>query len=163
LRRYPYGGGRLDVFLAPAYILLVAAGVAPVWSWLWKRARPAVIVLVGFLALPLGQTIYRTAVPWSRPDFRTAVAFVFEAGEPTDAISGDHWELFYYTRDQPERYFPLAEIARRQPARVWVLTGTDPGVSEAVLSQVPTGWHQVETRRFNGTTAIMMEHRPDRL
>ena len=157
LGRYPFGGGRVNVFLAPGYILLVAAGLPPVWAWLWRRARPAVVLLIGLLAIPVGQTLYRTAVPWPRPDFREPVAFVLETAPPTDAISGDHWELLYYTRHQPDRYFPLAEIARRNPRRVWVLTGTDPGVPEAVQSQVPPTWRRVDPRDFGRTIAILME------
>jgi hypothetical protein len=157
LGKYPFGGGRLNVFLAPTYILLVAAGVPPIWAWLRVRAWPALIPIVGLLLLPVGQTIFRTAVPWSRPDFRTPVAFVFEDGQPEDALSGDHWELLYYTRHQPERYYPLAEIPRRMPTRLWVITGTDPGVTEAVLSQVPPGWQRVEAREFPGTTAVLMK------
>jgi hypothetical protein len=161
-RRYPYGGGRVDVFLAPGYILLVAAGLRPVWSWLWQRARPAVVVLVGLLLVPVGQVEFRTAVPWQRPDFREAVAFVLESGQPGDAVSGDHWELLYYTRHHAQRYLPLAEIAIQRPARVWVLTGTDPGVAEAVLSQVPSEWHQVDARTFPGTIAMLLERQPAR-
>jgi hypothetical protein len=160
LGRYPYGGGRVDVFLAPGYILLVAAGVGPAWAWLRTRARAAVVGLVGLLALPAGQVLYRTAVPWPRPDFREPVAFVLGPDGAGAPISGDHWELLYYTRHQPERYFPLGEIARRKPRRVWVLTGTDPGVPEAVLSQVPPDWQKVDSRTFTGTIAIRIEHRP---
>jgi hypothetical protein len=157
LGKYPYGGGRVDVFLAPGFILLVAAGVPPVWVWL--RFWPLRLALVAILALPFGQTVFRTAVPWVRPDFREPVAFVFEHAPPTDAISGDHWETLYYTRRQPDRYMPLADIARRRPARVWVITGTDPGVVESVLSQVPPEWHRVELRDFTATTAVLMERR----
>ena len=159
--RYPFGGGRVNVFLAPGYILLVAAGLAPTWEWLWRRAQPAVVLIVGLLAIPLGQTLYRTTVPWRRPDFREPVAFVFDTASSSDAISGDHWELLYYTRHQPDRYFPLAEIIRRNPPRVWVLTGTDPGVTEAVMSQVPPLWRRVDDRSFGRTIAILMERRPD--
>jgi hypothetical protein len=157
LDRYPYGGGRVNIFLAPAYILLVAAGVPPVWAWLWQNAKPGVIVIVGLLVLPLGQAIFRTAVPWTRPDFRTPVAFVLGEVPPDDSISGDHWELLYYTRHEPDRYFPLAKIARRRPRRVWVITGTDPGVTESVLGQVPADWHRVDSRTFDGTIAVLME------
>jgi hypothetical protein len=94
-----------------------------------------------------------------RPDFRAPVAFVFEHGRPDDAISGDHWETLYYTRDQPDRYLSLADIARRRPARVWVVTGTDPGVVESVLSQVPPEWRRVESREFSATIAVLMERR----
>ena len=150
----------MNAFLAPAYILLVADGVPPVWRWLSRSAKPAVIVIVALLAIPLGQAVFRTVVPWPRPDFRTPVHFVDEAGRPGDAISGDHWELLYYARHEPDRYFPLAEIARRRPLRVWVITGTDPGVTDSVLSQVPSEWHRVDSRTFDGTVAVLMERRP---
>lgn len=161
LGRYPFGGGRVNVFLAPGYILLVAAGLPPVWAWLWRRARPAVFLVMGVLAVPLGQTLYRTAVPWPRPDFREPVAFIVETAPPADVISGDHWELLYYTRGQPRRYFPLREIARRNPRRVWVVTGTDPGVTEGVVSQVPPKWRRVDARTFGRTIVILMERQAD--
>lgn len=159
--RYPFGGGRVNVFLAPGYLLLVAAGLPPVWDWLWRRARPAVALVIGLLAVPLGQTLYRTAVPWPRPDFREPVACVSEVASPSDAISGDHWELLYYTRRCLDRYFPLGEIARRNPRRVWVLTGTDPGVPEGVQGQVPPKWRRVHVRTFGRTLAILMERPAD--
>jgi hypothetical protein len=157
LGRYPFGGGRVNVFLAPGYILLVAAGLPPAWVWLRRRARPALVLVVGLLAVPLGQTLYRTAVPWPRPDVRAPVAFVLATAPPADAISGDHWETLYYARHQPDRYFPLAEIARRNPRRVWVITGTDPGVPDGVLAQVPTAWRRVEAHPFPGTIAMLLE------
>jgi hypothetical protein len=159
--RYPFGGGRVNVFLAPGYILLVAAGLPPVWAWLWRRARPAVVLMIGLLVVPLGQALYRTVIPWPRPDFREPVGFVIEAASTDDAISGDHWELLYYTRRQPGRYLPLREIAGRDPHRVWVVTGTDPGVPEAVVSQVPPKWRRVDARTFGRTIAILMERPAD--
>lgn len=160
LGKYPFGGGRVNAFLAPGYILFVAAGVPPAWAWLRARAWPLVAVLVGLLGLPAGQTAFRTAVPWVRPDFRAPIAFVFGHGRPGDAISGDHWESPYYTRHQPDRYMPLADIALRRPARVWVVTGTDPGVTESVLRQVPAEWRRIESHEFGATIAVLME-RPD--
>lgn len=157
LGRYPFGGGRVNVFLAPGFILLVAAGVVPAWTWLWHRLRPAVAVLIALVAIPLGQTVYRTATPWPRPDFREPTAFVFENGEADDSISGDHWELLFYTRHQPHRYFSLADITRVSPRRVWVVTGTDPGVAEAVVGRVPSAWRRADARMFQGTIAVLME------
>ena len=51
------------------------------------------------------------------------------------------------------------EIADRKPARVWVLTGTDPGVGESRLRQVPPDWQRVEARTFRGTIAVLFEYR----
>jgi hypothetical protein len=160
LGKYPFGGGRLNVFLAPGYILLVAEGVPPCWQWLRARAWLLLIVIVALLLMPVGQTIFRTAMPWPRPDFRTPVAFVFQNGRSGDVISGDHWELLYYTRDEYWRYETLGGIGSRKLTRVWVITGTDPGVVDAVLSQVPPIWRRVEAREFDGTIAVLMEFSP---
>jgi hypothetical protein len=43
-----------------------------------------------------------------------------------------------------------------------VLTGTDPGVTEAVLSQVPPEWHRVDQRTYPGTIAMLFERRAER-
>ena len=63
-------------------------------------------------------------------------------------------------RHRPDRVCDPGEIADRRPPRVWVLTGTDPGVGEARLSRVPAEWQRVDERRFPGTIAVLFMHRP---
>jgi hypothetical protein len=158
--KYPYGGARVSVFAAPALILLVAEGTPASWAWLRRRSRFAPVLLVLALAPPFGQTVYRAAVPWPRIDFRDAVSFADGQLRDGDLIASDHWEVLYYMRHQPDRVCDPGEIADRGPVRVWVLTGTDPGVGEARLSRVPTEWQRVDERRFPGTIAVLFEHRP---
>ncbi|HEX3152133.1 MAG TPA: hypothetical protein VHR66_28935 [Gemmataceae bacterium] len=160
LGKYPYGGVRVSVFAAPALILLVAAGTTPCWNWLQKSCRFAPLVLAIALALPTGQSLYRVVMPWPRIDFRDAVTFTRGQLRESDLIASDHWEVLYYMRDQPDQLCDIAEIADRQPPRVWVLTGTDPGIAEARISRVPADYHQVDARVFPGTIVVCFEHRP---
>jgi hypothetical protein len=158
--KYPYGGARVCAFAAPALILLVAEGVSACWRWLSRRSRLGPAVLGVVLALSLVQTAYRVAVPWPRADFRAAVEYVDAHWRDGDLIASDHWEVLYYTRGREDRVYQPAEIADRRPARVWVLTGTDPGVGEGRLRQVPADWPRVEARTFRGTVAVLFECRP---
>jgi hypothetical protein len=160
LGRYPYGGARVCVFAAPALILLVAEGVPVCGDWLCRRSwlGPAVLFIV--LVLPIAQTAYRIAVPWPRADFRAAVDYVNSQFREGDLVASDHWEVLYYTRGREERVCEPREIADRRPTRVWVLTGTDPGVGERRLRQVPPDWQRVDARTFRGTVAVRFERRP---
>ena len=158
--KYPYGGARVCVFAAPALVLLVAEGVPVCRDWLRRRSRLGPAVLAVVLVLPVVQTAYRIAVPWPRADFRAAVDYVDSQFRDGDLIASDHWEVLYYTRGREERVCEPSEIGGRRPARVWVLTGTDPGVGESRLRQVPPDWQRVDARTFRGTVAVLFEHRP---
>ena len=158
--KYPYGGARVCVFAAPALLLLVAEGAPTCWSWLARHHRFAPAILVIALTMPFAQTAYRVAVPWPRADFRAAVEYVEPRLAEGDLIASDHWEVLYYMRGREELVCEPAEIGDRQPVRVWVLTGTDPGVGEQRLNQVPADWQQAEEVVFRGTRAVLFEHRP---
>ena len=66
LGAYPYGGARVLVYAAPATVLLIAAGVPPVLSWLRPRSRLATLILLGLMLAPVAMSAYRLAVPWQR-------------------------------------------------------------------------------------------------
>lgn len=158
--KYPYGGARVCAFAAPALILLVAEGAPVCWRWLGRRCRVAPTLLVIALATPVAQTAYRVAVPWPRADFREAVGWVETRFRDGDLIASDHWEVLYYTRGREARVCRPDEIADRRPSRVWVLTGTDPGVGEIRFRQVPPDWRRVRERWFRGTIAVLYEYHP---
>jgi len=158
--KYPYGGARVCAFAAPGLILLVADGVPACWNRLRRRSRLGPIILAVALAPPFAQTAYRVVVPWPRADFRAAVDYVDSEFRDGDVIASDHWEVRYYTRDREDRVCEPRQIAARRPARVWVLTGTDPGVGEIRFRQVPPDWRRVGERRFHGTIAVLYEYRP---
>jgi hypothetical protein len=158
--KYPYGGARVCAFAAPALILLVAAGTPACWTWLRGKSRFAPALLVVALSMPVAQTAYRAIVPWPRADFREAVDYVNSQFEPGDVIASDHWEVLYYTRDCPERACDFPELADRRPDRIWVLTGTDPGIGEARFQRIPADWQRVNARTFHGTIVVLFEYRP---
>ena len=158
--KYPYGGARVCVFAAPALLLFVSEGVTACRAWLARYGRFAPAMLFAALALPFAQTAYRVAVPWPRADFRQAVDYVEARLGAGDLIASDHWEVLYYLRGREELVCEPAEIGARRPARVWVLTGTDPGVGELRLNQVPADWEWAGEVRFRGTRAVLFEHRP---
>ena len=158
--KYPYGGSRVCVFAAPALLLLVGEGVSPCWKWLVSRSRLAPLILIGALSLPFVQTVYRSAVPWPRADFREAVDFVESRMGTGDLIASDHWEVLYYMRGREVLLCDPAEVGNRRPSRVWIVTGTDPGVGEQRFEQLPSDWQQVDEVRFRGTRAVQFERRP---
>jgi hypothetical protein len=158
--KYPYGGARVCLFAAPALLLSVGEGVPPCWSWLRMRARPTPALLAVALVAPFAQTAYRLTIPWPRADFREAVEYVEPRFGPGDLIASDHWEVLYYMRGREELVCDPAEIGDRMPTRVWVLTGTDPGVGEQRLDRVPPDWQRVDEVRFRGTRAVLFEYRP---
>jgi hypothetical protein len=160
LGKYPYGGARVCVFAAPALLLLVAEGTPACWGWLRRWSWVATVPLVVALALPVAHSAYRVVVPWPRADFREAVDYVESQFRGGDLIASDHWEVLYYTRGREERVCQPNEIGERRPARVWVLTGTDPGVGEVRFRQVPPDWQRMGERRFHGTVAVLYEYRP---
>jgi hypothetical protein len=141
----------------------VAEGVPVCWQWLGRRSAVAPALLGIALALPVAQTAYRVAVPWPRANFREAVAWVKSRFRDGDLIASDHWEVLYYTRGHEDRLCRPDEIADRRPPRVWVLTGTDPGVGEIRFRQVPPEWRRVAEKRFHGTIAVLYEYHPPRL
>jgi hypothetical protein len=158
--KYPYGGARVSAFAAPALILLVAAGTPACCDWLCRRSRFAPLLLAAAFGLPLAQTAYRAVVPWPRADFREPVAFVESHWQSGDVIASDHWEVLYYSRCHPEHVCDFPELADRNPTRIWVLTGTDPGVGEARFARLPAGWERVGAWTFRGTVAVLFEYRP---
>jgi hypothetical protein len=160
LGKYPYGGARVCVFATPALILLVAEGVSTCWDWLRRWSWVATVPLLIALALPVAHSAYRVVVPWPRADFREAVEYIGSQLRDGDLIASDHWEVLYYSRGREERVCQPNEIGERRPARVWVLTGTDPGVGEVRFRQVPPDWQRVGERRFHGTIAVRYECRP---
>src|SRR4029079_1604521 len=130
LDKYPYGGARVCAFAAPTLVLLVAEGVPACWDWLRRRSRLGPPVLAIVLALPAAQTADRVVVPCPRASSRAAFDYVDAHFRDGDLIASDHWEVLYYTRGREDRLCQPTEIADPRPARVWVLTGTDPGVGE---------------------------------
>jgi hypothetical protein len=107
LGQYPLGPSRVVVFLAPACLFLVAAGMPTVYAWLRQRGRLATVPLLALLIVPLVQAGYRVVVPWVRNDLAEPSAFVLARRQADEPVAGGFWELSYYCRQLGPLYRPL--------------------------------------------------------
>ncbi len=57
-QRYPFGGARVLVYAAPAFVLLVGAGTPPAWDWLRRRHRLAPAALALLFLPPLYAAVH---------------------------------------------------------------------------------------------------------
>jgi hypothetical protein len=167
LGQYPLGPARVSAFLAPAALLLVAAGVAPALAWLRRRSPLAVPALAVLLLVPAGNVAYRLAVPWDRLDSAAPAAFVHRHRRPSEPVVGALWEQAYYFRRLGPLFRPLdpqpTEPAGPSPTstvgagednradgavrRLWLLRPNEEGGGCCLARLSPAGAWVVEARR----------------
>ena len=146
VQQYPFGASRVDVFAAPALLLLVAAGLPPTFAWLRPRAWAAAVVIGGLLLFPVLQAGYRAAVPWKRLDSATPAAFVLAHRQASEPVVGTLWEHTYYFH----RLGPLYRVLYPQP--------TEPPVPPATASAgLPPG---LDGRAARVTSVWIVAWRP---
>jgi hypothetical protein len=160
LHRYPYGGARVMVYAAPALIVLIGAGLAPVMGWMRQRGRIPAAVCLSLFLLPGVQAIHRVINPWERAETGQASSFVLNQCEPSDLILGNNWTHVYYFHDRGPRFHHFEGFATdaREARRAWILytsqTENEQRVREA-MSAVPSGWKVLEHREFRFTTVLL--------
>jgi hypothetical protein len=164
LHRYPYGGYRVMVYVAPALVLLMAAGIPPTLAWLRSRSRLAVAGAVVFLLLSPGFAAMRVVRPWERADTGGAAAFVFAHRLPQDPVLGNQWSTEYYFRnldpaylDGPGNHAGLAGMTTQD--RLWIVWSEevdDPVRHEHACALVPPGWAVLEEREFTWVTVLLI-------
>ena len=102
LHRFPFSG-RLVLFLVPAVILLVAAGVQATLdaTRAGRRLVPGMLVLV-LLGPSAGRAIFYAAAPPGREEMKALLAHVRDRKQPGDAVYVFHWSEvpFRYHRDR---------------------------------------------------------------
>ncbi len=146
---YPYGHARVEVYATPALVLLIAAGILPVFSWISSRGpvRVALIPLVVLLLSPLALTAYRIADPWDRPDAAGAVAYVRAHKGPEDLIASEGWVYGFYLRDG-SLFHPsdLPRSAQGEGQRVWLIAeGSTSEFRQKALEKLPpANWQILE-------------------
>lgn len=125
--RYPFGGSRVTLFLAPAMFLLAGHGV----EWLWSRVAETkwravgIAVPVILLGIGLAQVAFHLVLPRHRGHIRPAVEFMRAhrlANEPIYVI-GEGSALLCYWRD-PGLLLPLepADAPNIRDERFWVVS-----------------------------------------
>jgi len=177
MHAYPYGGVRVEVFTAPALVLLIAAGVPPTFAWLskwseWQRAfvfhrrvfsaslRSSALIL---LLLPLGFALYRVAVPWERPDCASAANYVLAHCQSQDEINANQWMYPYYFRGRlpPLRLMRDDQTWLGSGVRQWVIITADQAEDRtAIVQALPLqSWRVLDWRTFAFTTVLLVEKR----
>ncbi len=124
--RYPFGGSRVTLFLAPAMFLLAGGGI----GWLWERVAQTkwrgvgLAVPIVLIGIGLAQVAFHLAIPRHRGHIRPAVEFVRahrQDNEPVYVI-GDISPFRCYWR---EPGLPRQTTAEDAPAiadeRFWVV------------------------------------------
>jgi hypothetical protein len=157
LHKYPYGGGRVAVFAAPALCLLVAAGARHALSNVARKSRLRAAVWSLTLLPPFALTAYRVVEPWPRAATNDAIAFAIAHRQVGDPIFGNCWEHEYYLRHEPtsrswQGTFEPREIAANQ---AWVIHAANRAVREYPFS-LPPGWKVVERTAFERTSVFKL-------
>jgi hypothetical protein len=161
LRFYPFGHARLELYAAPAVVLLVAAGLPSWHRRLASCAPPAPVLLAALLLAPVALTAYRLAVHWDRPDSNLATEYVLTHRLPDDPVRATHWEHEYFFRPLGP-LFSLGVSSPQNAERLWVVSE---GPTEAVrLTNVQNNlakdWTIVECHAdFAQTTVVLLTKR----
>lgn len=116
LKTYPYGEHRLSQFLAPAVMVMGAAGVAQVARWRkWVGVGVAAVVL----GVADGLSLYRLARPWEMPAAESVRRHVQTHRRPGDGVYSNYANYSYLFFGEVR---PLGAITEVPPGgRAWVV------------------------------------------
>jgi hypothetical protein len=155
---YPFGGSRVLVYMAPAVVLLLAAGIPPALDWLAARSRLAAAALVLVVLVAVGTACRSTALPAGRPDVAAASRFVLAGLQPGDLVMGNAWENDYYFRHLQGEFVPGVSLPRLPDGGLWlVVVAATAGDRDAVSqAMTPAGWEPVVRREFARTTVVLL-------
>jgi len=166
MQRYPYGGFRVMVFMAPALALLIGAGAHAVFLRLGALAsRPLAALSFGavllVLVLPFGSGLWTAVKPWPVADTLHASADVHSHYRAGDVIIGNDWSLLYYFRHLKNAFCWQEDGAAARPKdrlwAVWTMWTPVPERWQKLLQEIPPGWQVVERREYLFTTVILAE------
>jgi hypothetical protein len=100
VHKYPFSSGRILLFLAPAFLLLIAAGAQSLIQTLWDKSR-----LIGFLAIlllflhPLYLATYHFIVPYTKQELKPVIHYMTQHHENSDVI------YIYYSTQYAAKYY----------------------------------------------------------
>ena len=139
VRRYPFGGSRLTLFLAPACLLLVGAGLDTMRAVLAPRVgRWWALVPVAILAVNGAIAAYHLVVPRYRGNMRPVVEHIRQHRKPDEPIFAlRRVEVLVYWPD-PDENILLGDWPERFPARgrFWVALSVGQG-SNKLKKELP--------------------------
>lgn len=145
----PVFGARYFLLVAPALILLVAAGV---WAVPWRRAGATLLGLIVAVSLVSTAYFYPRA---AHDDFRAATAHVLDHAEPGDAIVFQPWftrvTFTVYADRTPERREELIPLDPDAPWGDWLLTDQPPALTPERAEALIEGHDRVWVLERAGT------------
>jgi uncharacterized membrane protein len=169
--RYPFGGARVMAYTIPAIILLAAAGVPPVLTWLSDTSRSMRqgrflshpcwrFAFVFLLVLPLASALEQVLHPWQEADVPSAAAYVRRECQSEDLILGNDVAQQYYFRSLGANFHLLDESPLPSPRgkRLWVvMSAALPQAERLRLAShlAPCSWHVCQEREFAFTSVLL--------
>jgi hypothetical protein len=157
---YPYCGGRLLVYLTPAVVLLMAAGLPPSLTWLRARTRWAPALAAALVVAIVGTVAHNTVFPSGRADNAAASRYVLAQWRPGDVVWGSSWEHQYYFRHLGATFVPAgSHPTLNSVSRLWlVIIAATPEERAADLRRMtPMGWQPAERRDLYRTTVLLLQ------
>ena len=131
VRRYPFGGSRLTLFLAPCLLLLVGAGLQMLRDMLAPRVgRWWVAVPVALLAINGSIAAYHLVVPRYRGNMRPVVEYIRQHRKPDEPVFAlRHVEFRAYWPDTVDENIHIGNWPKRFPSRgrFWVALSVGQG------------------------------------
>ena len=158
LHRYPFGGSRLEVFLAPALALLLGAGVEPVRKWLRARWQWGALGTHVLLATPPALALWFAIEPWPRADAAGAAEYVLAHRKADDAVSANHWEYVYLFRHAPGALLLTDGDLNCPSRRLWVVhTDPDKHSRKHFVAALSERANIVERKEFTFTSVALLD------
>ncbi len=155
---YPYDGTRVMVYASPAVVLLLGEGAVRTLDWLWARARPVAVVLVGMLIVPFFYAGVHVLRQGGRPACDRAADYILERLGPGDRVASNAWECKYYFRRLGPAFSTVEEIEQVPVDRLWLVTvAATPEVRwEMASHETARGWRILNQQDFRRVTVYLM-------
>jgi 4-amino-4-deoxy-L-arabinose transferase-like glycosyltransferase len=178
--RYPfmahYGGNRLMLFSAPMLYLVVAAGLSPALSWLWRTWRwPALpAACLGLLALLPLNLVQENLKPLNnREQIKPLVAHLENHLAPQDLVyvyyfAKDPFRYYYrgpaaglcWGRSCVERRLKLPAAAAPSPQRLWLIAShiaSQEQIGQFAANLLGPRWRQTDRLCREGAVLFQFE------
>ena len=164
LHRYPFGGTRLTLFLAPSCLLLVGAGLLALREMRWPRTGQWWVALpVALLALHGVIDVYHLRVPRYRGNMRPVVQYIRAHRAPGERVFAlRDRELLAYWPDPDDRVVIGAWPEQFPPrGRFWVALSFGQGGRDKFKHEIPPNLdgQPASLQQWRGGAALLFDRR----
>ncbi len=159
IKKYPYGGARVCLFMMPGILLLVGAGIPSTMAW--AKRKSIYLFLVGWLvlAIPFGYAAYRMVKPWPREDHANACHYIAKNMHSDELICSSHWETLYYLRNHPTRRDGWPDLSKESPNSFWILTTMPAKEYQTNTERYANEYRIIEEKKFQMVTVVRFQRK----